>query len=144
MIFAVLFDMSIKCTVRTIRHTSLHTTHAWVCANWITILQKFTKLKSKICQAYKTCSFIKYKSKNIKCARVCKQCQEHCLMTTIRICLKWKVLVSTKHITKVHTPSVPYIKEACQFFSPVAPYTNHECLSIDSDFKEYISAIRVN
>ena len=31
--------------IRMIRHTSLHTTHAWVCADWITILQKFTKLK---------------------------------------------------------------------------------------------------
>ena len=41
------FYMSIKCTVRMIRHTSLHTTHAWVCANWITILQKFTKLKDR-------------------------------------------------------------------------------------------------
>ena len=30
--------------------------------------------------------------------------------STFRICLKWKVLVFTKHITKVHTSSVPYIK----------------------------------
>ena len=46
---------------------------------------------------------------------------------------------------KVHTSIVPYIKvRGMSIFSPVAPYTKDECLSIDSDFKEYISAIRVN
>ena len=81
MIFAVLFDMSIKCTVRAIRlHHYTQLMHGSV-----RIGSPFYKnsRSSKICQAYKTCSFIKYKSKNIKCARVsCKQCQEHCLMTT--------------------------------------------------------------
>ena len=40
---------------------------------------------SKICQAYKTCSFIKYKSKNVKCARVYKQCQERCLNSLVSV-----------------------------------------------------------
>ena len=44
--------------------------------------------------------------------------------STFRRCLKWKVLVFTRHITKVHTSSVPYIKVGgMSIFSPVALHT---------------------
>ena len=39
------FTLTCLSNVRMTRHASLHTTHAWVCAPWITILQQFTKLK---------------------------------------------------------------------------------------------------
>ena len=49
--------------------------------------------RSNICQAYKTCSFIKYKSKNVKCARVYKQCQERCLncLMSVNNYKVWKI-----------------------------------------------------
>ena len=53
--------------------------------------------------------------------------------STFRRCLKWEVLVFTKHIVKVqknflHKHPVCHIsKDACQFFSPVAPYTKDAC-----------------
>ena len=49
--------------------------------------------------------------------------------STFRRCLKWKVLIFTKHIIKVQKnflhkhPVCHMSKEASQFFSPVAPYT---------------------
>ena len=52
------------------------------------------------CQVYKTCSFIKYKTKNVKCGWVFKQCQGHCLNSLMASCKKERPTIQQKEKLK--------------------------------------------
>ena len=120
MIFAVLFDMSIKC-VHDTAFISTHKLCMGLCGldNHFTTIMKLKDLPNCLMASCKKQRPTIQRKEKLK-----KQTSK----STFRRCLKWKVLVFTRHYksTKnfLHKHPVCHIsKEACQFFSPVAPYT---------------------